>query len=127
MRTYSSPIKKTCRFYYRGALNDGCGPLRRNEMSCSEEETEEKGFRRVEKAVLTGKVAREQEHHGEDDQERDVRLQDPWGERVEEVYEGSGKGDEMRKEIESLMRNKHGESGKKRRGGRQERERNQSH
>lgn len=87
-------------------------------MSCSEEETEEKGFRRVEKAVLTGKVAREQEHHGEDDQERDVRLQDPWGERVEEVYEGSGKGDEMRKEIEteSLMRNKHGKKERRKTG-----------
>lgn len=30
----------------------------------------------MKKAVLTGKIAGEEEHHGEDDQERDVCLQD---------------------------------------------------
>lgn len=30
----------------------------------------------MQKKVLTGKVAGEDEDHGEDDQERDVRLQD---------------------------------------------------
>lgn len=33
----------------------------------------------MEKLILTGKVAGEEEHHGEDDQECDVRLQDSCG------------------------------------------------
>lgn len=47
----------------------------------------EREILRVEKTVLTSKVTGEQEHHGEDDQERDVRLQDSWDERVEKVME----------------------------------------
>lgn len=48
------------------------GTLKPNKLSKREKD----GGRKVEKLVLTGKVAGEEEHHGEDDQERDVRLQD---------------------------------------------------
>lgn len=49
----------------------------------------------MQEASLTGKVAGEEEHQGEDDQEGDVRLQDPCDERTEErkriIYEKRGK------------------------------------
>lgn len=49
--------------------------LKTNKLSRREKD----GSRKVEKLILTGKVAGEEEHHGEDDQERDVRLQDSYG------------------------------------------------
>lgn len=42
----------------------------------------------MEKMVLTSKVAGEDEHQGEDDQEGDVRLQDSCEEGMVEVEEG---------------------------------------
>lgn len=43
----------------------------------------------MEKTVLTGKVAGEEEHHREDDQECDVRLQDSCDSEMEEVERGN--------------------------------------
>lgn len=58
------------------ALNDCCGLWKSEEIGSAIGEEGEREIRWVEKTVLTGKVAGEEEHHGEDDQERDVRLQD---------------------------------------------------
>lgn len=81
MKTYSPPIKKTCRFFNRfeekRTLNDFCGPFK-SEKNClvHERRGRKSANQKVKKAILTGKVAREKKHHGEDDQKRDVCLQD---------------------------------------------------
>lgn len=49
--------------------------LKPNKLSKREKDSS----RKVEKLILTGKVAGEEEHHGEDDQECDVCLQDSYG------------------------------------------------
>lgn len=64
-------------------------------LACSWKKREKRVILRVEKTVLTGKVAGEQEHHEEDYQERDVRLQDSWDERVENVMQRDEKRDRI--------------------------------
>ena len=47
--------------------------------------------REREREILTGKVAGEQEHQGKDNQERDVRLQDPCDGQTERQRERGGR------------------------------------
>lgn len=80
MKTYSPPIKKHVDFLIdlrKRALNDFCGPFKSGKKHIVHERRgSNRDSQKSKKAILTGKVAGEKKHHGEDDQKRDVCLQD---------------------------------------------------